>query len=89
MGIRGIAKFLAKTIVYKYDLKELPGERLYFKYLISLLTHRDMSRFRDRRFGWGTHFGFDYRVIDRYLKSGGYRYRAKNKVTTRYYLIYP
>ncbi len=89
IGPRGLAKFLAKTIFYKYDLDELPGDKLYGKYLLSLLLNRDMSRFRDERFGWGTHFGFDYRVIDRYLRRRGIRYRAHNKATTRYYLVYP
>jgi 2-polyprenyl-3-methyl-5-hydroxy-6-metoxy-1,4-benzoquinol methylase len=89
IGVRGLAKFLAKTLLYKYDLDELPGEKLYGKYLLSLIFYRDMSRFRDERFGWGTHFGFDYRVIDRYLRRRDIRYRSYNKATTRYYLVYP
>lgn len=91
IGPVGLIKFLAKTLVYGYKLDELSGEdtRLYNKYLFSLITYRDMSVFRDERFGWGTHFGFDYRGIDNYLKSLGVPFRAKNVVTTRFYVIKP
>jgi 2-polyprenyl-3-methyl-5-hydroxy-6-metoxy-1,4-benzoquinol methylase len=89
IGIVGIGKFLAKTIFYNYDLDELPGDKLYFKYLMALLTYRDMSQFRDNRFGWGTHFGFDYRRIDKHLKMNRCKFRAWNKFTTRFYLISP
>lgn len=89
IGPRGIIKFLTKTWFYKYNLDELPGDKLYFKYLMSLFTYQDISKFRDDRFGWGTHFGFDYRVIDNYLKKRECSFRAFNKTTTRYYLIYP
>jgi 2-polyprenyl-3-methyl-5-hydroxy-6-metoxy-1,4-benzoquinol methylase len=89
IGFKGVIKFIAKTIFYHYTLDELPGERLFFKYLISLLSRGDISTFRNKRLGWGTHFGFDYRTIDRYLESRGISYRAKNKVTTRFYIIKP
>lgn len=89
IGPRGIFKFLAKTWFYNYNLDELPGDKLYFKYLMSLLTYQDISKYRDKRFGWGTHFGFDYRVVDKYLKKRECNFRAFNKLTTRYYLIYP
>ncbi len=89
IGFKGVIKFLAKIIFYHYTLDQLPVEKLFFKYLISLLSRNDISTFRDKRSGWGTHFGFDYRTIDRYLESGGIGYRAKNKVTTRFYIIKP
>lgn len=87
IGFKGVIKYLAKTIFYRYTLDELPGKRLFFKYLISLVSRGDISTFRDKRHGWATHFGFDYRTIDRYLESRGIGYRAKNKVTTRYYIV--
>ncbi|MBN2183753.1 MAG: class I SAM-dependent methyltransferase [Candidatus Krumholzibacteriota bacterium] len=91
IGPVGIFKFLAKTLIYKYKLDELPQRdgRLYNKYLSSLMTYRDMSRFRDQRSGWGTHFGFDYRRIDEDLKSRGVSFKTRNVVTTRYYIIKP
>jgi len=91
IGPVGTFKFLAKTLIYKYKLDELlgGGTQLYNKYLLSLITYKDMSKFRDQRSGWGTHFGFDYRRIDEYLESRGVSFRAKNIVTTRYYVIKP
>jgi hypothetical protein len=46
-----------------------------------------VSRFRDDRVNWGTHFGFDYRDIDDLLRSRGVRFSASNRFTTRFYVI--
>lgn len=91
VGPIGVLKFLAKTILYKYKLDELPGKgaNLYLEYLTALLTNKDISSFRDRRFGWGTHFGFDYRRIDDFLKSRGISFRTRNVVATRFYIVKP
>ncbi len=92
IGPVGIFKFLAKTVCYGYKLDELPGEggaQLYNRYLSSLIAYKDISVYRDQRFGWGTHFGFDYRIVDKYLKSLNVAYRVKNVVTTRFYVIKP
>ena len=92
IGPVGIAKFLAKTILYRYRLDELTGGEssgFYCRYLLSLLLFKDMSSYRDERFGWGTHFGFDYRRIDEYLDSRNIRFRARNYFTTRFYVIRP
>jgi hypothetical protein len=89
IGLIGIIKFLVKTLFFRYRLNELPGRMLYFKYLTSLVLHRDMSKFRDKRYGWSTHFGFDYRLIDRYLKSNLIKYRSETIMTTRFYIIKP
>ncbi|MCD6379330.1 methyltransferase domain-containing protein [bacterium] len=89
IGLVGIIKFLVKTLFFRYRLNELPGRTLYFKYLISLVLRRNMSNFRDNRSGWSTHFGFDYRLIDRYLKSNVIKYRAENIMTSRFYIIKP
>ena len=91
-GPVGIVKFLAKTILYRYRLGELSGGGscgFYFRYLLSLLLYRDISNYRDERIGWGTHFGFNYRRIDEYLHSRNIRFRARNAVTTRFYVLKP
>jgi len=91
IGPVGLVKFLAKTILYKYKLDELSDTdtKLYNKYLWSLLSFGDISKYRDERFGWGTHFGFDYRRVDDFLKSKNVAFRARNVVTTRFYVIHP
>ena len=91
IGIRGIIKFLLKTIlyhrVYKAALDELPGEKIYFKYFKSLFSGVDMSKFRDDRSGWSTHFGFDYRVISELLHASGYKFSVHTKFTTCFFIV--
>jgi SAM-dependent methyltransferase len=92
IGPVGTIKFLAKTILYGYSLEELAdgqGSGLYLRYLSSLLLCRDISAYRPARTGWGTHFGFDYRSIDRYLDLNNISFTARNAVTTRFYVIRP
>lgn len=87
-GWRGAIKFLIKTVLYGYRLNELPTQKyLYMKYFISLLVNRRMGRFRDQRHSWGTHFGFDYREIDDFLKSRGKSYKSLNRGLSRFYLV--
>jgi SAM-dependent methyltransferase len=88
VGARGTAKFLAKTLIYRYRLDELPpAPNLRMRYLAALLSGRRMSAFRDERDGWGTHFGFDYRDVDDRFRSLSLPARARNSVTTRFYAV--
>ena len=93
IGFWGLLKFIAKTVVYRGerdDLKELPlVPFLYVRYLAALLLGQRMSRFRDERYKWGTHYGFDHRDIDDQLAATSLRYTATNAMTTRYYVIMP
>jgi SAM-dependent methyltransferase len=87
IGPQGIAKFIAK-MAYGYSLSELPqAPALFRRYVMALLTGARMSRFRDQRRGWGTHFGFDYRDVDDALWRYGEPFRAWNHGTTRFYCI--
>ncbi|MFQ5512626.1 MAG: class I SAM-dependent methyltransferase [Candidatus Krumholzibacteriia bacterium] len=87
-GWRGAVKFLVKTALYRYRLDELPRQKhLYLEYVGRLVANRRMSRFRDRRHGWGTHFGFDYREIDDFLRSTGRSFEASNRGMSRFYLV--
>lgn len=89
IGAAGLFKFLVKTAVYRYGLEELPGQKLFMPYLRTLLSGARIDRFRDRRDGWGTHFGFDYRAIDESLTRHGIDFRAFNRLFTRFYIIGP
>lgn len=88
IGWRGLLKFLAKVLVYGYGLGELPQRAgLARSYFVALLTGRRISRFRDKRNGWGTHFGFDYRDLDEALTRHGLSFNAHNRGFTRFYII--
>jgi len=85
VGPRGTLKFAAK-LAYGYRLQELPQiEALYWKYTRALLLGERTSVFRDRRPGWGTHFGFDYRELDDLFQKNGIDFVAENNFTTRLY----
>ena len=88
VGLRGLFKFVAKTLFYRARLEELPQRRaLGLRYTLVLLTGGRISQFRDDRSVWGTHFGFDYRDIDDMLKARKIPYQAFNRFTTRFYLV--
>jgi 2-polyprenyl-3-methyl-5-hydroxy-6-metoxy-1,4-benzoquinol methylase len=85
IGLIGIFKYFLK-IFKSYKLDELEGHPSNFQYLFSLLKG-DISKFRDNRDGWGTHFGFDYRKIDNFLITNYIKYSSTNSFTTRFYFI--
>ena len=88
IGWRGLFKLLVKVIIFRYSFEELPNsERLFPKYVWSLVSGKRMSQFRDRRGSWGTHFGFDYRDIDDVLRDSTVKYEAQNRGFTRFYVI--
>ena len=89
VGLIGTFKFLLKTKFYKYNLDELPGENLYFRYLKTLLANGDLSAFRDDRNGWGTHFGFDYRLVTEKLSALNVDFQSFKKGTTKFYVVKP
>jgi 2-polyprenyl-3-methyl-5-hydroxy-6-metoxy-1,4-benzoquinol methylase len=89
VGARGVLKFAAK-VALGYRLNELPqSPHIYRSYILSLLTGKRMSVFRDMRSGWGTHFGFDCRDLDDILASRQVPFHAWNDFTTRLYQATP
>jgi SAM-dependent methyltransferase len=87
IGARGALKFALK-LAYGYDLSELPQQPSRFRrYVSALLIGGRISQFRDRRSGWGTHFGFDYREVDDVLQRREVRFETWNSGTTRFYRI--
>ena len=87
IGFWGIIKFVIKSWFLNYPLSELPGEVSKMSYLKALLKREDISKFRDNRSGWGTHFGFDYRAIDKHLIKKKLKFQAFNHFTTRFYIM--
>ena len=87
IGFWGVLKFVVKSWILNYPLSELPGNVSKMSYLKELLKGGDISKFRDNRVGWGTHFGFDYRIIDKHLINKKLKFQAFNYFTTRFYII--
>lgn len=89
VGWRGVIKFLIKTVLYRYSLDELPHQKyLFLKYFGALLMNKRMGHFRDRRLGWSTHFGFDYRDVDDLLIERGKSFKPFDMGMSRFYLVY-
>jgi SAM-dependent methyltransferase len=86
IGFWGVIKFIIKKL-YGYSLKELPNKVKSTTYFNALIKGQNISKFRDARDGWGTHFGFDYRNIDKILTENSVMFSTKNSFTTRFYSI--
>jgi 2-polyprenyl-3-methyl-5-hydroxy-6-metoxy-1,4-benzoquinol methylase len=86
IGFWGLVKFNVKMLK-GYSLKELKKGTTFLSYFSHLITFRNISKFRDDRNGWGTHFGFDYRELDKVLNKNKYEFEAKNYLSTRFYII--
>lgn len=81
VGFWGIAKYCAKML-YGYSLDEIDAGRA--EYFAALMTGGDVSRFRRRAYTWGTHFGFDWRVLERRIAGGMHIEKSYTKYATRY-----
>jgi hypothetical protein len=79
-GTWGIAKFCAKTIM-GYPLDEITAGRA--EYFWALLSGKDISGFRQKRYTWGTHYGFDWRHVESSISANMRIRRAYTKYATR------
>lgn len=87
IGFWGITKFLFKRYLYNYSLEEL-SNTTSLKYLLALLGSKNISAFRsNKKQSFGTHFGFDYRLIENFLTVKRVPFQAFNSFTTRFFLI--
>jgi 2-polyprenyl-3-methyl-5-hydroxy-6-metoxy-1,4-benzoquinol methylase len=88
LGLLGAAKFSAKALLGRKPLgSEHSGSS--FAYLKTLLTAGDISRFRvhSNNGFWVSHTGFDYRMIDNFLKSRHIDFSARNRGWNRFYRV--
>ncbi|HEX2594382.1 MAG TPA: class I SAM-dependent methyltransferase [Rhizomicrobium sp.] len=87
-GVVGTFKYLIKRGIYRYSLKELSSDPdIHRRYFRALVTGKRISTFRSPRKSWGTHFGFDYRDVDAYLRELAVPFRARSALFTRFYEI--
>lgn len=86
IGFIGIVKYIIKRFIFRY---EFPIKCTDFNYFLALLFGRDISKYREPASGYGSHFGFDYRVVDRELKEEFYSQKIEvwNSFATRFYRI--
>ncbi|MFZ6012568.1 MAG: class I SAM-dependent methyltransferase [Bacteroidota bacterium] len=87
IGIVGLMKFLVKTTIFRYQLDELSGSPSWAEYARTLMGKNTISIYRDKRPGWGTHFGFDYREVDKILIDKNVNFKAFNSFSTRFYEV--
>jgi SAM-dependent methyltransferase len=87
-GPWGLMKFLIKMGVFRYSLDELPARsNRFWSYLGALVTNRSLAPFRDTREGWGTHFGFDWREVERVLRERRIEFDSRRDFTTRFIVV--
>lgn len=79
-GMWGIVKFCAKTVM-RYPLDEINAGKA--EYLWALLSRKDVSGFRRERYTWGTHYGFDWRNVERSIATNMRIKKAYTKYATR------
>ena len=83
-GLIGLIKFLIKRIFFKYKF-ELRYTEL--SYLISLLLNKNISKYRFISDHYNSHFGFDHREIENYLRKKSIKYSSFFEITTKYFII--
>ncbi len=86
-GLIGLIKYSIKRLLYR-DTYNLNDPEI--NYVKSLILNSDISAFRDPEANhYGPHLGFDFRIIDKYLKTKKNKLivKAFNSLTTRYYEI--
>jgi 2-polyprenyl-3-methyl-5-hydroxy-6-metoxy-1,4-benzoquinol methylase len=79
-GVWGLAKYCVKTLA-GYPIDELDAGR--GEYFRALLTGKDISRFRGESYTWGTHYGFDWRILEERISAVMHIERAYTKYATR------
>jgi 2-polyprenyl-3-methyl-5-hydroxy-6-metoxy-1,4-benzoquinol methylase len=80
IGAWGLAKYLLKTL-HGYPMDEINVGR--GEYFLALLMDRDISQFRGEAYTWGTHYGFDWRALEKRISADMHIDRAYTKYATR------
>lgn len=79
-GFWGLTKYCLKTL-NGYSMDEINvGRREYF---LALLMDRDISRFRGEAYTWGTHYGFNWRILEERISAAMHIERAYTKYANR------
>ena len=84
IGFVGVVKYFLKRYLYRY---ELPLSCSDSRYLRALISGEYIGQFRPKAEGYGTHFGFDYRNVDKLLAEKKVSFKSFNSFSTRFYII--
>ena len=79
-GVWGFAKYCMKTLA-GYSMDEIGAGR--GEYFLALLMGWDISQFRGEAYTWGTHFGFEWRILEEHISAAMHIERAYTKYGTR------
>ena len=79
-GLWGVGKFCAKTLL-GYPFEEISASRA--EYFRALLRGGDVSRFREKSYTWGTHYGFEWRDVEESISADMTIIRAYTRYATR------
>ncbi len=85
VGFVGIIKFIIKNNFYGDDFSEIAVDK--YQYFKTLFTGDKISKFRDNRPFWSTHYGFDYRDIIQIINDIKIQYKIIKKFSTVYFVI--
>jgi len=82
----GLFKYIIKRYVYRYSLSLECND---FSYLSALIKNQDISKFRAIQDHYSSHFGFDYRVVDKALKDvcPDSSIRTYKAFSTKFYVV--
>lgn len=88
IGLLAALKNIVKLTIYRDDFP-LPVTKA--RYIWSVLLCKDVSKYRLPAEGYGPHFGFDYRQIEKFIKENhgsSFDIKCSNKLNTRFiYMI--
>tara|TARA_B110000977_G_C11088386_1_gene495703 strand:- start:6126 stop:6836 length:711 start_codon:yes stop_codon:yes gene_type:complete len=86
VGYVGVLKYLLKRLLYR-DSFPFPGSEL--NYIWDLLSGNDIMHYRKTASGYSSHFGFDYRVIDKMFETHFPKFQvvSHTNFTTAYFII--
>ena len=86
IGLIGLIKFIIKRYLYRYPLSLNCWD---LEYVSAILFKKDIGIYRNKSKGFGTHFGFNYKNIDKQLEEvfTGFKISKWSNVTSRFYKI--
>lgn len=86
VGYAGLLKYVLKRLVYR---DSFPFSGFEFSYFWDLLRGKDIMCYRKPASGYSSHFGFDYRTLEKLLHKhfSDFRVLSHTNFTTAFFII--